>query len=81
MSIRILFVETSEVMTIHEIYNRLLSIFVQNIEYIQVLDDNVIRNAIVIKSDLNDRMLLSELYEILPMIGYRGKYQVLKYLV
>lgn len=81
MSIRILFVETSEVMTIHEIYNRLLSIFVQNIEYIQVLDDNVIRNAIVIKSDLDDRMLLSELYEILPMIGYRGKYQVLKYLV
>jgi hypothetical protein len=65
-------------MTIQEIYTRLLSIVVPNMEYVQVLDDTVIKNAIIIRSDLDDRLLLSELSEILPMIGFRGKYQVLK---
>jgi hypothetical protein len=78
MSIRVLFVETSSTMTIQEIYTRLLSIVVPNMEYVQVLDDTVIKNAIIIRSDLDDRLLLSELSEILPMIGFRGKYQVLK---
>lgn len=78
MSIRVLFVETSATMTIQEIYTRLLSIVVPNMEYVQVLDDTVIKNAIIIRSELDDRILLSELSEILPMIGFRGKYQVLK---
>ena len=78
MSVRLLFVEISSDMSITEVYNRLLSIIVPGIEYIRVINDNIIQNAILVVSHLDDYKLLSEISEILPTVGFRGKYKILK---
>lgn len=78
MSVRLLFVEISSDMSITEVYNRLLSIIVPGIEYIRVINDNIIQNAILVVSHLDDCKLLSEISEILPTVGFRGKYKILK---
>lgn len=64
---------------IYDTYERLLSILVPGIEYPGFLNDNVIKNAIVVKTDFSDNFIFSEIKEILSNVGYDGRFYLLKY--
>jgi hypothetical protein len=64
---------------IHDTYERLLSILVPGIEFPGFLNDNVIKNAIVVKTDFSDNFIFSEIKEILSNVGYDGRFHLLKY--
>lgn len=78
MSHLFLFVETTH-MNITEIYDRLLSIMIPNIEYTEIIEnDTVLRNAIVVKTELSDKELYVEISDVLPIIGYFDKFTLLR---
>ena len=64
---------------IYDTYEKLLSILSPGIEYPGFLSDSIIKNAIVVKSDLLDNNIFSELKEILSILGYDGRFYLLKY--
>lgn len=64
---------------IYDTYERLLSILVPGIEYPGFLNDNVIKNAIIVKTDFSDNFIFSEIKEILSNVGYDGRFYLLKY--
>jgi hypothetical protein len=66
-------------LTTDELYDRLRSILVPGIEYPGFLRDNVIKNAIVIKTNLSDTKIFLEIKEILSSVGYDGRFYLLKY--
>jgi hypothetical protein len=68
------------ILTINELYERLLSVLVPGIEYPGFLNDNVIKNAIIVKTNLSDNDIFLELKEILSIIGYDGRFYLLKYI-
>ena len=78
MKISLLFLERDHKMSIDTVYNRLLTVFVPKVRYTRVLKNALFYNAIVIETDLPDSELYNEVTEILPMIGYIGKYEILK---
>lgn len=63
----------------YDTYERLLSILVPGIEYPGFLNDNVIKNAIIVKTDFSDNFIFSEIKEILSNVGYDGRFYLLKY--
>lgn len=63
----------------YDTYERLLSILVPGIEYPGFLNDNVIKNAIIVKTDFSDNFIFSEIKEILSNVGYDGTFYLLKY--
>jgi hypothetical protein len=64
---------------IYDTYEKLLSILVPGIEYPGFLNDNLIKNAIVVKTDFSDNEIFSELKEILSILGCDGRFYLLKY--
>jgi hypothetical protein len=75
----LLFTQTN-MLTTNELYERLLSVLVPGIEYPGFLNDNIIKNAIVVKTNLSDNEIFLELKEILSIIGYDGRFYLLKYI-
>jgi hypothetical protein len=63
----------------YDTYERLMSVLTPGIEYPGRLNDNLIKNAIVVKTDFSDEKIFSELKEILSIIGYDGRFCLLKY--
>jgi hypothetical protein len=72
-----LFVETDQ-MNISDIYDRLLSIMVPKLQYIEIIEnDTVLKNVIVVKTELSEREVYCEIRDILPIIGYYKKFALL----
>lgn len=73
-----LFVETCD-MDMYELYDRLLSIMIPKIQYIGFLiHDTLLRNVIVVESELSETELYKEIKDILPIIGYYNKFCLLR---
>lgn len=70
-----LLVDSDDTVEINNLYERLLGIFVPGIVYTEVN-----RNTIIISSSFTETQIISELREVLTMIGYAHtyKYHVLK---
>lgn len=62
----------------YDTYERLLSVLVPGIKYTDILENSIIPNAIVINSNLQDSEIILELKQVLPIVGYNGKFQLLK---
>lgn len=62
----------------YDTYERLLSVLVPGIKYIDILANSIIKNAIVINSNLKDSEIILELKQVLQMVGYNGEFQLLK---
>ena len=80
MNTYLLFVDTSK-MYIYDVYDRLLSIVVEDILYTEVLQNDIIKNAIVIQTNLQENDIIKEVSEILFLIGYNYKFEILKPIV
>lgn len=64
--------------SIQEMYDRLLSIFIQGIVYKDILSDDLIQNAIIIHTTLQEKELFYEIQEVLKMIGYDNRFILTK---
>jgi hypothetical protein len=66
------------VFSIQEIYDRLLSIFIKEISYKNILFNDLIQNAIIIETTLQEKDLLNEIKEVLTIIGYYDRFMLTK---
>jgi hypothetical protein len=74
----LLFVESNNVLQTEDVYDRLLSVVTPGIHSIHLLEDDILKNVIVVNSNMFEKQFIFEISELLHFVGYNGKFRIVK---